>query len=167
VAALRGDRIGATTMESVKRLARLRVRGACLATALLLGVMLLVACTRTPPEQRLREAMAGMQTAIEQRDAAALADHLAEDFVGPDGLDRDGARRMALVMLRRHRSVGVTLGPPDIELQEDHATVRFSAVLTGGSGVLPESARVQDVTTGWRDEGGTWRLTSADWERRL
>ncbi|OHE85512.1 MAG: hypothetical protein A2579_03825 [Lysobacterales bacterium RIFOXYD1_FULL_69_11] len=148
-------------------MAGLGAHQAWLARALLLGTLLLGACTRTPPEQRLREAMAGMQAAIEQRDAAALADHLAEDFVGPEGMDRDGARRMALVMLRRHRSVGVTLGPPDIELQDGHATVRFSAVLTGGSGVLPESARVQDVTTGWRDEGGTWRLTSADWERRL
>ena len=154
-------------MESLKRMAGPGLRQASLAWVLLLGALLLGACTTAPPEQRLREAMTGMQAAIEQRDAAALADHLAEDFVGPEGMDRDGARRMALMMLRRYRSVGVTLGPPDIELQDGHATVRFSAVLTGGSGVLPESARVQDVTTGWRDEGGTWRLTSADWERRL
>ena len=154
-------------MESVKRRDGPGVRQAWVACALLLGALLLGACTGTPPEQRLREAMAGMQAAVEQRDAAALADHLAEDFVGPEGMDRDGARRMAMVMLRRHRSVGVTLGPPDIELQDGHATVRFSAVLTGSSGVLPESARVQEVTTGWRDEGGAWRLTSADWERRL
>ena len=154
-------------MESVKRMVGPGMRRAWLASAFLLGTLLLGACTGTPPEQRLREAMASMQAAIEQRDAAALADHLADDFVGPDGMDRDGARRMAMVMLRRHRNVGVTLGPPDIELQDGHATVRFAAVLTGGSGVLPESARVQDVTTGWRDEGGAWRLTSADWERRL
>lgn len=125
------------------------------------------ACSRPPPEHRLREAMGSLQAAIEQRDAAALAVHLAEDFVGPDGLDRDGARRMALVMLRRHRSVGMTLGPPDIELNDGHATVRFTAVLTGGPGGLPETAGVQDVSTGWRDEGGQWRLTSAQWTRRL
>ncbi len=125
------------------------------------------ACSRPPPEQRLREAMGSLQAAIEQRDAAALAAHLAEDFVGPDGLDRDGARRMALVMLRRHRSVGVTLGPPDIELNDGHATVRFTAVLTGGAGGLPKAAGMQDVSTGWRDEGGQWRLTSARWTRRL
>lgn len=154
-------------MESVRRMAGPGARHACLARALLLVTLLLGACTGTAPEQRLRETMAGMQAAIEQRDAAGLAEHLAEDFVGPEGMDRDGVRRMAMVMMRRHRSVGVTLGPPDIELQDGRATVRFSAVLTGGSGVLPESARLQQVTTGWRDEGGTWRLTSAEWERRL
>ena len=83
-------------MESVKRMAGLGAHQAWLARALLLGTLLLGACTRTPPEQRLREAMAGMQAAIEQRDAAALADHLAEDFVGPEGMDRDGARRITL-----------------------------------------------------------------------
>lgn len=125
---------------------------------------LLSACARTPPEQALREAMAGVQTAIEERDAAALASHLAEDFVGPDGLDREGARRMATLYLMRHKRVGATLGPLDIQLQEDHASVRFTAALTGGSGrLLPETGSLYDIRTGWRIEDGEWRMTSATW----
>jgi len=125
-------------------------------------------CSRTPPEQRLRETIGELGEAIERRDAAALEEVLAEDFVGPQSLDRDGARRMAALLFLRYRDVGTAFGPVDVELQPDHATARFNVGLTGGSGaVLPDSARLYDVETGWREVDGEWRLTSARWTPRL
>ncbi|MDQ3510986.1 MAG: nuclear transport factor 2 family protein [Pseudomonadota bacterium] len=124
----------------------------------------LSSCGRAPPEERLREAIGQMQVAIEERDAGSIEDALAEDFIGPDGLDRTGARRLAQVVFLRHRDVGVTLGPLRVDMKQDHATVEFAAVLTGGSGdLLPDSGRIYDVRTGWRMEGDEWRLTSAQW----
>lgn len=125
-------------------------------------------CSRTPPEQRLRETVATLQAAIETRDAGALKKVLADDFVGTEGLDRDGATRLAQVMFLQHRDVGVSLGPLRLQLSPqpapDHATVHFTAALTGGSGTgLPDTARLYEVETGWRLEGGDWRLTSATW----
>lgn len=135
---------------------------------------LLIGCGgRDTPEQALREAMAGVQAAIEARDAATLDDWLAEDFIGPGGMDRDRARRTALALFMRYRDVGVAIGPLDIQLQgkhaqPGHARVRFEAVATGGSGrLLPESGQVYAVETGWRLEDGDWRMTSARWESRL
>lgn len=134
----------------------------------LLVAILLVGCSRPDPEQALRDAVGQLHDAIGQRDASALDDWLADDFIGPDGMDRDGARRLALVSFMRYRDVGVTLGPLEIDLQPDHATVKFTAMLTGGSGrLLPQSARVHDVRTGWRLEDGDWRMTSATWTPRL
>jgi hypothetical protein len=53
-------------------------------------------------------------------------------------------------------------------MQPGHATVRFEAALTGGSGnVLPDAARLYGVETGWRLDDGEWRLTSASWKPRL
>src|SRR3546814_13394589 len=81
-----------------------------------------------------------------------MVEFLAEDFVGNDGLDRDGARRLAAVYFMRNASIGVTPGPLEVELQGDHATVRTTVVLTGGSGgILPDTGRIRGVTTGWRD----------------
>ena len=40
------------------------------------------------------------------------------------------------------------------------------AVATGGGRVLPERAGVWEVTSGWRDEDGQWRLYYAEWKRR-
>ena len=133
----------------------------CLALAL-------AACGRSPPEARLRETLAELQLAVEGKDATALEDVLAEDFVGPDALDRDGARRMAQLMFLRHGTVGANVGPVDIELKDQHATARFSVALTGSSGqLLPDAARLYDVTTGWREVDGEWRMTSVAWEGRL
>lgn len=135
---------------------------------LLLLAAALAACGRTPPEQRLRGTLAELQAAIENKDAGALEDVLAEDFVGPDALDRDGVRRMAQLMFLRHGAVGASLGPVSIDLQPGHATARFNVALTGGSGqVLPDAARLYDVQTGWREVDGEWRLISAEWEAKL
>ncbi len=136
--------------------------------ALLAAVLLCVsACSRTPPETALRESVAALQSAIEARDADDVADALAQDFIGNDGLDRDRARRMAALMFMQSQSVGVTLGPLDVALQGDRATVRSTAALTGGSGhLLPDSAGVYDVVSGWRLEDGEWRMSSLEWKAR-
>lgn len=135
--------------------------------ALLALGLALAACQRTPPEQRLRATIAGLQSAIERHDASAVQDAMAEDFIGPGGLDRDGVRRMAVGTFLRYRDVGVSLGPLDIDLRQAHATVRFTAALTGGAGILPESGQVYDVETAWRLEGGDWLLVNAQWKPRL
>lgn len=138
------------------------------ALVLTVAWLLLAGCTRTPPEQALRETMQSLQLAMEQRDASAVEDHLGDDFVGPGGMDRDGARRLAAITFLRHRDVGVTLGPLDVSVLQEHATVRFTAALTGGSGrALPDAARLYQVETGWRLEDGDWRLTSARWTPQL
>ena len=128
----------------------------------------LAGCARTPPEQALRETIAELEAAVEDRDAAAVEAQLAEDFIGPEGLDRDGARRLAQLLFLRYRSADATLGPLEIALQDRHATVRFTAALTAGAGgFLPESGQVYQVETGWRLEDDEWRLVSAAWNPRL
>ena len=153
---------------------RLNTRSTIRKTALVATQLIVLAlvsvvagCQRESAEEALRSDIASLQAAIESRDAGEMAAFLAEDFVGNDGLDRDGARRLAVVYFMRNASIGITPGPLDVELQGDHATVRTTVVLTGGSGgVLPDTGRIRDVTTGWRREGGDWRMTSLRWENR-
>jgi hypothetical protein len=130
-------------------------------------ILLLAGCARPPPEERLRETVGGLQAAIEERNVSALDEVLARDFIGPGGLDHSGARRMAQAMFLRYRDVGVSVGPLDVEVQEQHATVSFTAALTGGAGMLPDSGQVYDVETGWRLQDGEWQLVNANWKPRL
>ena len=128
----------------------------------------LAGCSRTPPEQALRETKAELQSAVEKRDAGAVEAQLAEDFIGPEGLDKKGARRLAQGLFLRYSTTDATLGPLEIVLQDRHATVRFTAALTAGAGgLLPESGQVYEVETGWRLEDDEWKLVSAEWEPRL
>lgn len=131
-------------------------------------LLLLAACGKTLPEQDLRNAMAGLQAAVEARDASKMQSFLADDFIGPDGLDRDGARRLATLHLMRHDSIGTTIGPLDVQLQGDHARIDFTVALIGGSGrLMPESGQVYAVRSGWRIEDGDWKMTSVSWEPEL
>lgn len=130
-------------------------------------VLLLAGCARSPPEERLRETVGTLEAAVEERNVSALGDVLADDFIGPQGLDRTGARRMAQALFLRYRDVGVSLGPLDVEVRGQHATVSFTAALTGGAGMLPDSGQVYDVETGWRLEDGEWELVNSTWKPRL
>ena len=132
------------------------------------AVLALAGCARTPPEEALRARVAALEAAVDARDAGALRGFLADDFIGPGGMDDAGARRLAQGMFLRYRDVGTRLGPLAVELRDRHATVRFDAVVTGGAGaLLPQSGQVYEVTTAWRLEDDEWRLVSADWSPGL
>jgi ketosteroid isomerase-like protein len=132
--------------------------------------LLLAHCTRTTPEQQLRKAVAQLQAGIEAKDAGAIKHVLADDFIGPGGMDRKAAARMAQLTFLQYHDIRARIGPLQVRFfpsaqSPDHASVGFSAVLTGGSGaVLPDEAQVYQVQTGWRRDGETWLLTSATWK---
>lgn len=123
------------------------------------------ACSRTLPEQAVREQLEALQSSIDARDAGAVHDLLADDFVGNGGIDRRGARQLAVAMFLQHRDVDARLGPVIVESRgETEATATFSLLAMGGSGrFLPESGQVFEVETGWRLEDGEWRLLNARW----
>ncbi|MBE2291829.1 MAG: hypothetical protein IAF01_04810 [Xanthomonadaceae bacterium] len=138
------------------------------ALMLLAAVMLLAAgCSRSPPEQRLRTQLSTMQAALEERRAGDFMDGVAADFAGNDGMDRAALQQVVRAQVLANARIGLTLGPAEVALVDDRATVRFSAVASGGGGrIVPERAQAWDVTSGWRDEGGDWRLYYAEWKPR-
>jgi hypothetical protein len=133
----------------------------------LMAAMAFTGCKREPPEQALRNTVAAMEAAAEKGDADALFDHIAGDFGGNEGMDREAFRRYVMVMGLRRETVGVQLGPLDVQLFGDRASAKFTAALTGGPGWLPNRAQVYDVTTGWRLQDGEWMLISATWKPQL
>ncbi|MCC4619845.1 nuclear transport factor 2 family protein [Xanthomonas cassavae CFBP 4642] len=125
---------------------------------------LLVACGRPAPEQRLRQTVAQMQEAIEARDVGAAMQPVAADFVGEQGLDANGLRRLLQLQLLGNRRLGVTLGPMEVQLRGATATARFTALATGGDGRwLPEQAQTYQLVTAWRLQDGDWQLYHAQW----
>lgn len=132
-------------------------------------VAVLAACSRTSDEQRIRETIAIMQQELEARNPRAFMAHIAEDFIGNDAtVDRDALHNILRAEVLRNESLGVTLGPIDVALQDDRATVHVAATFTGGSGgMLPERGAVYEITSGWRRNGREWVCFSARWEQKL
>lgn len=135
------------------------------ALALLLALFSM-GCARPAPEQEVRARLQALQAAIDARDAAAVEALLAEDFIGNEGLDRRGAKRMAAGLFLRYRDVAASLGSVEVELRGDaDAVARFNLLATGGSGgLLPRRGQVYAVETGWCYIDGDWRLRSARWQ---
>lgn len=135
-----------------------------------IGVSVLLAgCSRADPEQAVRAQVQAMQVAIDARDAGAVEELLAEDFIGNDGMDRRAARQLAAGVFLRHRDISARVGPVSVELRgQSDAVARFRVVATGGSGgFLPDAGQVYQVETGWRQVDGDWRLLSARWTPNL
>jgi len=130
-------------------------------------LLLLAGCSREPPEAALRATITEMQQAAEAHDTDALFEPIAEDFAGSEGMDRKAFRRFVTLMSMRYKSVGVNLGPMDVKLIGDRATVTFTAAITSGPGLLPDQGQVYEVDTGWRLEGSDWKLISARWKPKL
>ena len=127
----------------------------------------LSACRKEPPEQALRNTITAMEAAAEAHDNDALFEPIADDFAGSEGMDRQAFRRYVTFMGMRSKSVGVQLGPLDVKLFDQRATVSFTAALSGGEGLLPSRVQVYDVDTGWRLDDGEWKLISAKWKPQL
>ena len=138
-------------------------------TFAMMAMLAFAACRRDTPEQAVRKQVEAMQAAIDARDAGAVDDLLAEDFVGNQGLDRRGAKQLAAAVFLRHRDVDARVGPVEVELRgASDAIARFSVLATGGSGgLLPDSGQVYQVETGWRLADGEWQLLNATWKPNL
>ncbi|WDS36799.1 nuclear transport factor 2 family protein [Pseudoxanthomonas sp.] len=131
-----------------------------------LSLLTLAACSRPAPEARLRADISAMQAAIQDRQPGEVMDRVADDFSGDGGMDREALHNLLRVQFLANADIGATIGPLDVTLRGDHATVRFSALLTGGSGRwVPDQAGGYQVITGWRLEEGDWKLYTAQWSR--
>jgi ketosteroid isomerase-like protein len=127
-----------------------------------LCVLVLAGCQRPGPEEALRRDVAAFQSSIEARDAGRLADGLADDFIGPEGLDRAGARRLAALEFMRNAEVGVHLGPLQVSIRGQTAQVEGIVVLTGG-GALPARGQAWRVQSSWRQTPDGWKLVAVRW----
>lgn len=132
-------------------------------------ILLLAGCSRTTDEQRIRDAMASMQQAMEARNPRAFMAHVTDDFVGNDAeFDRNALANLLRIEVLRNDSIGATLGPIDIEMQGDRAKAQVVATFTGGSGnLLPEHGSIYSITSSWKRQGSEWRCYSASWKQEL
>lgn len=133
----------------------------------------LVGCGKAPPAQAgIQAQIERMQDALEDNQPRAFLAVLADDFSAPvAGLHEGMDQRAAGLMLRRElqarqRVKARIMGLAVTEHGPERAEAEFNLLLTGGSGLLSQSAGWYSVTTGWRLEDKEWKMISARWEQR-
>ena len=135
------------------------------ALLLVVALLALAGCRRTPDEAQVRAAIAALAHAAETGAASDVAAPLSEDFDGNAGeLDRQTLTRMVQLMALRGEHIGVTMGPITIEPRGERMLATLTVTLTSGSHLLPDQLGVYRVESAWRREGGRWRCYSASWK---
>lgn len=124
-------------------------------------------CSRTPDEQRVREAVDAAVAAAEDVDAGAFGKWLTDDFDGNRGtLDRRGLVGMLRLMRLRGEHLNVLTGPVSVQARGERYVATFTVTLgAGNSRWLPDRLGVYHVTTAWRRDGRRWRCYRATWTR--
>ena len=126
---------------------------------------LLAGCGGEPAQERIEAAIAEMEAAVEAREPSGFLEHVSDDFSGQRGaIDRRALRGYLASLLVGNAMVEVTLAPSTITLHgEERATVEVSAVVIGGAR-LPERGEHLKIRSGWRLDGGEWKVYAAEWE---
>ena len=127
-----------------------------------LVTLVFMACSQPGPEDRIRAAIDALETAVEERKPADFVEYVSEDFDGDHGqFDRNSLRGFLASQMLGADAMEVVLGPPDISLHGERATVKLSALVTGGR-YLGERNETLTIVSGWRLEDGEWRCYSAE-----
>lgn len=142
------------------------IGGRYLAAAILIGSLLTGCGPPAPDQEQIDQRIDDMIQALADRNARAFMAPLADDFDAETwNMDPRGVRLLLNREMRSHERLRARVFDRSIELHgDDRATVDFQAIVTGGSGLIPERGRWYQVRTGWRKDGSDWMLISASWE---
>jgi len=128
-------------------------------------LVLLTACARTPDETAIRDTIAAMVQAVETKDNRGFLVHVTDGYRDHESRDRNGLRQLLLANFMQHQGIKVFVTNTNIELRDGKAEVRFHAQLTSGEQLLADrrfgSYRVRTL---WRRDGGDWQVYQAEWE---
>ena len=137
-------------------------------SAYLLLIMLqglLAACDNTPPEQAIKDALAEIETAIEDGDTGTVMDRLSDNVaIERRGriLQRKDIHRTLVGIFFRYPNRNLTFTRIQIDLDpvtQKQARVQFTALAWGGKNVLPDDADSYQVDSHWIQDGG-WKIES-------
>lgn len=134
---------------------------------LLCIVFMLFSCSSgESPQERLEISLHEVRDAAVAGNIGDFMERVADDFSGQKGgFDRASLRSMLRVQLLKHSRVTATIVNDEYEMYPGRAVVKLSVLMTGGpANWLPDTGRVYQITTAWREDDEQWVLISAVWE---
>jgi len=143
-------------------LPRFLLAGAC---------VLALACTSEPssPEDRVRAVLAALEASAQERDAAAMKEHVSESYSDAQGNDKRAIAQLVAFHLLRNQSVHLLTRVPSVEIAapgEARAEVLVAMAGTeidGPEALVGLRADLYRFDLVFAEEDGAWRVRSADW----
>ncbi len=144
----------------------------------LICLLALLACSKPPVEQQIKNNTKKIQAAIENKKADKVLTYLAEEFqayqsIGTSGkrnaayyLDKQQLRKLMLLQFLRHKNINVSFSAIKVELDpvySNKAVMKTTAIVTGASGWLPDDGRIYPLVSQWRYLEGDWYMTELEW----
>ena len=118
------------------------------------------------PEDQVRAVVEQIASGARAGDLEAVVEPVSERYHDEDGLDRQQLVGFVFATLRKHKQVGVVLGPVGVVLHDPaHASARFDAALADGVEIssldlLPDAAELWHFEVELVLEDGAWRVLS-------
>jgi hypothetical protein len=128
---------------------------------------LLVACSKTAPEEAILANIDAMQLAVSERNNGDLVAHVSDNFSGHHDMDKKELRKMIMGMFLRYKNINVVVTRMQIlhdPRRPNIAQMDGIILVTGAQGLVPQDGRLLQVTGTWQNDGGDWYLANADWE---
>lgn len=130
-----------------------------------------LACRAATEQDKVREVIAGIQQAAEEKQIGAVLDSLSRSYRDGAGRDYHAIKSLLAFYVYRHRKIAVFIPAIDVEVDGAAARARFQAILTGrqdaasGGTLMPEALGVYDFDVRFTKERGEWKAVDAAWKR--
>ena len=117
-------------------------------------------------EQIIIGKIRNIEAQIEEGERRRFLDNIAEDFRGRNGrMNRQQLHAFVVLQLTRYKELNARLFPINVQTIGDaEASATFKALITGGSGLIPDNGQLYEFTTHWRKDDEEWMVVAADWE---
>jgi|GEM_PF-6197525 len=132
---------------------------------------ILVSCSEPlPAEKQLLENLQSAKLSLEALNANELNEWLAADFdINGKGevYDFQKIKRMMLGYRLRKQKINVFLSGNTVTLNPHNtqlASIKSSALVTGGKDLIPEDGRIYQVETHWRLYDDEWKIIKVKWQ---
>jgi len=129
--------------------------------------LILTGCSREDPKLALKQSLAELVTAVEQKKHHAINQKMTRNFIGNNQLNPQAMTALIFKYVIRYRFIKIYTLVNSIEIEPESeqslAKMTFHVALTSSEKMLPERMRVYKVNAHWIMENKEWKLNKANW----
>ncbi len=130
-----------------------------------LSLFFLNSCSEDNAEKALKQALAELVSAVENKQHRSVTQKLSSDFRGNKRLNQQTMSALVFRYYLRHKFINIYTHINTIKITQDknEADMLFHAVLTGTKSTLPEHMRAFKIQSHWLKVDNEWKIKEANW----